>query len=261
MRKNALTITLTTLVLGIFGAFLRWLQAKTAFEESGLATPGAALSIVYLLYSLAAVAVLAFIVFGYLRRYSAPREPSAALRCGSVLPQILAWLLCAGFVCAAVAALFSAGTSEFPLLQRLFGAAGIFAGLCLPLLPAKNGAVSVMSRAAAVLLTFFCCYWMIFAYKLHAENPVVWTYGPEMVAIAVTTLAVYEVAAYYYGHAKPAAALFLIQLAAFLDLSVFFDARAVPLTVILAVFAALLLLLEYLLIANRREGPAGDEAD
>ena len=47
MRKNALTITLCVLVLGIFGAFLRWLQTRSIFEEeTGLALRGAPISVI-----------------------------------------------------------------------------------------------------------------------------------------------------------------------------------------------------------------------
>ena len=42
MRKTALTLTVSTLVLGIFGAFLRWLQTMSAFDkETGFPIPGA----------------------------------------------------------------------------------------------------------------------------------------------------------------------------------------------------------------------------
>ena len=55
MRKSALTFTVTTLVLGIFGAFFRWLQNANAFDaETGCAIPGHGTSIVFLIYFLKA---------------------------------------------------------------------------------------------------------------------------------------------------------------------------------------------------------------
>ena len=150
--------------------------------------------------------------------------------------------------------LFTADGTRFPMLQRLFGAFGIFGGLCFPfLIPKRSGSINSMSGAGTVIEAFFFCYWLVFAYKLHAEDPVVWVYGPEMLALVATTVCIYEIAAYFHGRAKPTATIFLLQAAAFLDLSVVFDARALPLTVMIAVCAALMLLLTYLLIANRKE--------
>ena len=255
MQKNALTITLTTLVLGIFGAFLRWLQTQNIFEEeTGLATPGAPISIIYVIYSVLALAVIAVIVLGWLRHYAAPKEPEQALRCATPVPQILTCVFAAIFVCCALAMLFSVTDARFPILQRLFGAFGIFGGLCLPfLLPKRSGSLNSMSGTATVIATFFFCYWLIFAYKLHAEDPVVWVYGPEMLALVATTVGVYEIAVYFHDRAKPALTIFVLQAAAFLDISAVFDSRALPLTVMIAVCALLMLLLTYLLIANLKE--------
>ena len=255
MRKNALTITLAALVLSIFGAFLRWLQTRNIFEEeTGLALRGAPISIIYVVYSVLALAVIAAVALGWLRRYTAAAEPAQALHTETAVPMILTVALAVIFLCAALAVLFSAETSRAPLLQRVFGAFAIFGGLCFPFLtPKRSGSFASAGSAASVVLTLFCCFWMIFAYKLHAESPILWAYAPEMLALAATTLAVYEIAAWFHGRAKIVRALIALYFAAFLDFSVVFDARSTGLTVMLAVAAALMLLLGYLLIANLNE--------
>ena len=254
MRKNALTITLTTLVLSIFGAFLRWLQTRTAMEkETGLAIPGAPMSIVYVIYTVLALGVIAVIVFVWLKRLTASKEPGEALNSGSVIPTVLLWVFCGVFICASLAVLFTAAGAKYPLLQRLLGAFGIFAGLCFPFLTARDGKVSGAARTAAVFLPLFCCFMLVFFYKLHAENPIVWAYGPDMIALAATALAVYEIAAYYFDRAKPLRALLMVQYAALLDISVIFDERAGALTAMLVVFAFVMLLTEYLLLTNMKD--------
>ena len=95
MRKDALTITLTTLVLGIFGAFLRWLQNMNIYDDGGLAARGAGISIVLTVYILAAAAVLVLIARVWLRRYVFPADAGAALRCHSVVPAVLSWAMAA----------------------------------------------------------------------------------------------------------------------------------------------------------------------
>ena len=254
MRKNALIILLATLVLSVFGAFLRWLQTRNIFEaESGLAVRGAPISAIYVLFSAVVLACIVALVLLLLRRTAAATAPAEALRCESAVPKVLATVLAVVFLCAALLALFTAGglRRPSPAWQRAFGATAIFGGLCFPfLLPKRSGDSDSASRTAGLICTVFYCFWLIFAYKLHAESPVIWAYGPEMLALAATTLGVYEVTAYFHGHAKPAWALIALYAAAFLDISVVFDVRDVAFTVMLAVSAALMLLFAYLLTAN-----------
>ena len=128
MRKDALTITLTTLVLGIFGAFLRWLQNMNLYDEEGLAARGAGISIVLAVYILISAVVLALIVRLWLRRYVFPADVGAALRCRSVVPAILGWAMAAAFVIASLVLMFSADLAKFPTLQR----GGHFSGTLHP---------------------------------------------------------------------------------------------------------------------------------
>lgn len=255
MRKNALTILLVTLVLGVFGAFLRWLQTRNIFEEeTGLAVPGAPISIIYVIYSLLALAAIAAVVLVWLRTYRSATAPAEAFLCTTAVPRILGWVLAAVYVLSALAALFGADGTRFPMFQRIFGAVAIFGGLCIPFVTPKRGGVfGSASRAASVILTLACCFWLVFAYKQSAESPVIWAYAPEMLALAATTLGVYEIAAFFHDRAKPVRTLVLVQWAAFLDLSVIFDSRSLSLTVMLGVCAALMLLTAFLLISNLKE--------
>ena len=251
MQKNALPITLATLVVSIFGAFLRWLQTRNIFDENGLAIPGLGISAIYLIYSVLALGAIAALVLLWLRRYDAAKDAAAALADPTVFPFAIACVLGAAFVICALSAMFTSEQSEFPLMQRILGAFGIFAGLCIPFVPARRtGGHHTFSRTAIVFLTLFCCYWLVFAYRLNAENPVIWAYAPEMAALAVTTLAVFHVAAYFHDRAKPTRALICVQAAVFLDVSVIFDVRPLFFTAMLAVSALLLMMLEYLLLTN-----------
>ena len=255
MRKNALTITLGMLVLGIFGAFLRWLQTRNIFDaETGLAVRGAPISAIYIIYSVLVLAAIAALTLLWLRGMHASAEPSEALRSETAVPMVLTVILGAVFVCAALVALFTAELSRFPMLQRVFGAFAIFGGVCMPfLLPKRDGTLRSGSGAATVILTLFFCFWLIFAYKLNAEDPVVWAYAPEMLALAAATVGVYEAAAYFHGRAKPVRAVIALHAAAYLSVSVIFVVRATAMTALLGVCAALALLLSYLLIANMKE--------
>lgn len=256
MRKDALAITVTSLVMGVFGAFLRWLQNRTIYEDSGLAAPGAGVSVVYVVFSVLMACGMLGVVLLWLRRYEKPRSGEAALHVDTVLPAVLSWALCAVFALSGVLLMFSAGTSAFPRMQRLFGAFAILAGACLPMLPRRqtpeDAGVSGR-RAAAAVVTLFFCWWLVFSYRANAENPVLWAYAPEILAVASGTMAFYYVTGWIFGHAQPDAALFCIQLAVFLNVCTLPDERHGAMKALFAATAAALLLLEYILLANMKE--------
>ena len=253
MRKTAVTLTVATLVLGIFGAFFRWLQNSSAFEpETGCAIPGHATSVVFVLYCIVAAAVICVAALLYFRRFAAEKSV-AALRGETVVPTVVGWVLGVLFVLAALVTLFTAHHAKYPMLQRFLGAFGILAGLCLPFLAGKPEPGGAFGRAASALVTLFFCFWLIFSYRLHSEDPVVWHYCVEILALALSTTAFYYVTAFHFGAGRGSRALGAVQLAVFFDIATIFDARSTAGVVMLVATAAMLLMIEYLLIANLNE--------
>ena len=124
MRKIALTITVTTLVLGVFGAFFRWLQLMNAFDkETGFYISGAGITAVVVVYCVLAAIAFCLLMAMWLSRYDRAESAETALKCGTAVPLVISWVFCAAFVAASCVLLFSAGASQTPLLQRLFGTA------------------------------------------------------------------------------------------------------------------------------------------
>ena len=248
-------LTLATLVLSVFGAFIRWLQTRNIIDEvSGLAKSGAGLSVVLVVYSLFVLAVVVAAAQMIRRRFRTETEATAALGSESKVPGILLIVFALVFVIAALLVMFTADAARFPMMQRIFGACGIFGGLCFPFFLAKrDGTVNPSSRTAAVILPFFYLFWMVFAYKTNADNPTLWVFAPEMLALAASTIGVYQVAAYFYGRAKPTATLIALQLAAYLNIGVLFDRRSIALTLMIAISAALMMVLYYVLVSNLKE--------
>ena len=256
MRKTALTITVSTLVLGIFGAFLRWLQTLSGFDpETGFPIPGAGTTVVFVIYSVLAAAALCAVTLLWLGRYEKPSDAAGALRCDSVIPLAAGWVLCAAFVAASVLLLFSADRNHYPLWQRLYGAFGILAGLSIPFLFGKKGGSGAggMGRAASTVLTLFYCFWMIFCYKCNSVDPILWNFALEILATAAATVAFYYAASYFYGAGHGSRALIAIQLGVYLNVATLFEERDTATNVLLGVTAVVLLLLEYTLISNMKE--------
>ena len=255
MRKIALTFTVTTLVLGVFGAFFRWLQLMNAFDsETGLPAPGAGTSIVLLVYCILAAAEICLLTILWLGRYDGAPGAGLALKCPGAVPMVLGWVLFAVFAAAACILLFTAGRASYPVLQRLFGAVGILAAVSVPFLfGKKGGSAGSMGRTASVVLTLFACFWLIFTYKTISPNPVVWSYALEMLAVAAFTVSMYSVTAFFFDAGKTPRALIALQLGAFFSIAVLFEERGTAMTALFGVSAAVQLLLEFLLISNLRE--------
>lgn len=254
MRKIAIYVTVTTLVLGVFGAFLRWLQNSGAYDaETGCITPWHGTTIVLLIYCVFVVAVILALNLLWLRHY-ARNDDAAALRSTSSLPTALSWVFGGAFVLASCVIMFSAAHSRYPLAHRLLGAFGILAGLSFPFLPGKqDGSSRALSRTAATTLTLFCCFWLVCCWRNHSVNPTLWVFVMEILAIASSTVAFYYIAAYHFGAGRGSRALPAVQLAVFFDLVTLFDARSTVQSLMILLFAGMLLLLETLLVENLQE--------
>lgn len=254
MRKTATTVTVTTLVLGIFGAFFRWLQITNAFDrESGLPISGHGTTVVFLVYIFLAAAVIVGLTYGWLGRYSCSRD-AAALRSRTAIPRVLGWIFGAGFAAASCVLMFFSDFGSYPLMQRLLGAAGILAGLCFPFLPGKpDGSVHSFARTASALAALFFCYWLVFCYRANSNDPILWNFAPEILALAATTAAFYYVAAFHFGAGRGSRALLAVQLGAFFDMTVLFEDRTAVTTVMFLAAAAMLLTAEFLIIENMQD--------
>ena len=261
MQKTALTISVTTLVLGIFGAFLHWLQLMNAFDkETGFIIPGAGTTVVFVIYCVLAAAVFCLLTALWLGRYAAAADAETALNCKNVIPFVIGWVLCAVFAAASFSQLFSAGTSAQPMLQRIFGAFGIVAALSIPFLFGKREGRNAgpMGRPAAFVITLFFCFWLVYDYKAISRDPLTWNFAVEILAIAASTVALYYIAQHFYGVGKSRPALVMLQLGVFLNITALFEERETALNLLHGGAAALQLLLEFLLISNLREKRDGE---
>ena len=261
MQKTALTLTVSTLVLGIFGAFLRWLQTMSAFDkETGFPIPGAGTTVVFLIYSALVAAAFCVVTLIWLGRFKGDADAERALHCDSAAPLILGWAFCAVMAAASFILLFTAAQNRYPLGQRLFGAFGILAAISVPFLFGKKGGSGAgpVGRGAAVVITLFYCYWIVFCYKLNSEDPILWNFALEILAVAAAAAAFYFVTTYFFGAGHIGRALITTALAVYFNIASLFDARSTALNALFIVTAAVLMLVEFLLIANMSEAPAGE---
>ncbi len=256
MQKNSLIFLLSALVVGVFGAFFHWLEVLNAFDNTtGLHNAGSITSAIVVVYIiLAAIAMIGFCIV-YLHAYrSSVESPEEAMRANSQLPRIIAWVLSAIIICGAIITMLTSNYHALPGFRRIFAALAIFAGLAFPFTMSRaDGTFHSMADTAALIPPVFGCVWLVFCYKLNAENPVVWSYAIEILAIAALTYAQYNVCSYFYGRAKrPGKILFSILLAAFFCIVTLADQRPFALQMIFLACAGMMLLYGCMIFSNLR---------
>lgn len=264
MRKDALTMVLITSVAGVFGAFFRWLENINAFEpDTGLMLPFAKTTVILAVYLIAAAAAFAVLAVVWTKRFACDKTPAALLAHGA-FPDLLCKLFGAALIVLGVVFMFSAPEQTHPTMERLFAAASIFCGVSLMFVTVRPGLPASANRSASLIPVLFGCVWLVCCYKNNAEDPVVWSYLVELLTVAATIMAWYELAAYHYNRAKPAAALFFVQCAAFMNLTTLADSRSARMTAMFVMQAVLMLMYEFTLVENfipRRHVKQAKEAE
>ena len=240
MRKNALTITLAALVAGIFGAFVRWLQNMNAFEEdTGLQIIGAKTSIFMALYLVAAAALFVLAAWYAKRRLRAPEGGRLLYAAAGRAPCVLAKLLSAASAVDGVLLLVQAGSFEYPIAPKILGVCAIvYAAVCaVGIYTAPDR--PVMRPWVSLVPVLFCCVWLIVSYKNNAEDPVVWHYAIEILALCAAIMGRYELAAQFYRKkAKYEYALVFSAITVVLCVTALADTRPACMQLLLAAEAA-----------------------
>lgn len=268
MRKLALTLTCTTCVYSAFGIFSRWLQNMTAFEENGLYISGSLWGIVLTILCIAAAGTM----FGFARYYKknlgltcAP-DPGVAFAGSGLLHKIIYLVIALIMAAGSVMLLITAGDAEAPLgmdfsgLLRILALLGLLtAGGFLGIAGGANGKEAPDGSPrqagfclAATLPIAFCCFWLIVSYRQDAVTSVVWSYAPEILAIACSLLSFYYVAGHAYGRGKPFATIFFCNFGAFLCFVTLPDERLIAQQIMFFGIAGMQLFLSWMLVSGLR---------
>lgn len=252
MQKNAFTLTIAAFVAGIFGFFLRWLQNLNGFDDAGLAVPGAAISTVVVVYSILVVLLFFLEERFYFRKLKRSEIAAEALALPSFIIKALLWAAGIILVIGSLIYMFSSDFSRFPAMQRITGALGIFAGLCLPFLCQRKNAAQEGGSAmiSSLIPVVFACFWLVTAYRIESENPVIWAYAPHILAIIALLLGFYYIAAYSFRRAKPSRCLFFLQCSAYFGIFTLMDQLATAETFMFIACSGASLIFQYVIIHN-----------
>lgn len=224
MRKEIL-LPVSAVVLGAGGLALRRWELATAFEETGLVTPGMPSTLA--LGALSIVAAVLFLALALLLRPVEGKRTEEATLKGDTLAlssTVLGAFLLLGSAALGclelgaqfrqAAALAAQGKGGNPVLAVLlpFALTLLCLGSGVSLLSVGKDAYrggGVRRFSGTVLLpAYTCCIWLISAYQGRASDPVVQDYLYELLAIICALLDFYYVAGSSFEHPRPGKTMF-----------------------------------------------------
>ena len=240
----------------------------TAFEENGLYISGSLWGIVLTILCIAAAGTM----FGFARYYKknlgltcAP-DPGVAFAGSGLLHKIIYLVIALIMAAGSVMLLITAGDAEAPLgmdfsglrrrpallgLRTAGGFLGIAGGASGKETPDGSPRQAGFCLAATLPIAF-CCFWLIVSYRQDAVTSVVWSYAPEILAIACSLLSFYYVAGHAYGRGKPFATIFFCNFGAFLCFVTLPDERLIAQQIMFFGIAGMQLFLSWMLVSGLR---------
>lgn len=284
--RDSLIMACCVGALGAFGAFFRWLQMQVARDaETGLMDPSVLNFIVPIIIIAAAVTLYlrvktldSYALSGderdeYLEKHKDASEapdfgsfefPTGlydAMHFTSLAYIILAWIIAAITVIGGIMTLTGSALDAQRGSYVIISALAVLSGLSFPLIcnAARRryspGLVSIFMTLPIIMY----CLWLIVCYRANSNNPNLWSYAIEVIAVCAVILALLAVAGYAYGKAEPKKACFLVFFGAFMCIMTLADSRYMGLELVILGTAGMLLLEGWLMILNRRKVLPGDE--
>lgn len=252
--NDALIMLCYVCALGAFGAFFRWLQMQVARDsETGMINPS------ILNFILPAIIITAAVIL-WLRTKKLtdgqtvfPTGMSEALRGLSLMYIIFAWVIAGIAVLGGILTLISASLDSLRTMYIIIAVLAMLSGLSFPLICSASRShysPSLVSVFMTIPILMYCV-WLIACYKANANNPNVWMFAVEIIAVCCIILALFYVAGYAFGRPDPKKACYLSLLAAFMCITTLSDSRYMGLELIILATAGMLLMYGWLIVKNR----------
>ncbi len=260
--KAPLILSCYVCALGAFGAFFRWLQMQVARDaETGMMNPS-------ILNILVPLTIICAAVLFYLRlkklcdgEKALPTEFYAALKGSSVLCPVISWMIGVFTAIGGVVTMLNVTLDAQRGLYIVIAALGILCGLSFPLIcsAARKRYSPGLTSLFMTLPVVMYCLWLIACYKANSNNPNLWVYAIEIIAVCCIITAFYYTAGFPYGRAKPRWAAYFCMMGAFLGFVTLADGRYLGLQLMLLGSVGMLIMENWLLIQNRAD--KADEAE
>ena len=256
VAKAPLILSCYVCALGAFGAFFRWLQMQVARDaETGMMDPS-------ILSVLVPLTILCAAVLFYLRlkklcggEKALPTEFYTALKGSSVLCPVISWVIGAFTAIGGVITMLNVALDAQRGLYTVIAALGILCGLSFPLIcsAARKRYSPGLTSLFMTLPVIMYCLWLIACYKANSNNPNLWVYAVEIIAVCCIITAFYYTAGFPFGRAKPFNTAFFCMMGAFLGFVTLADGRYLGLQIMLLGSVGMLIMENWLIIQNMRD--------
>ena len=261
--KVPLILSCYVCALGAFGAFFRWLQMQVAKDaETGMMGPS-------ILNILVPLTIICAAVLFYLRIKKLvdggnvlPTEFYSALKGSSVLCPVISWVIGGVTAIGGVVAMLNVALDAQRGLYTVIACLAILCGLSFPLICSaahkrySPGLTSLFMTLPVVMY----CLWLIACYKANSNNPNLWVYAIEIIAVCCLIIAFYYTAGFPFGRARPRHAVYFCMMGAFLGIVTLADSRYMGLQLILLGSAGMLIMENWLIVRNVRNKDDAPEA-
>lgn len=227
-KKTFLILPIWTLILAAAVFFLRRGQVLTAFEETGLLTPGSGYT--YALVAVAAVAVASAVGLSWRMGKGLTNSVKAGLMPEGYTPYFTQSWPFAMLVAVSGGGMMAAGLLTLMRYRAmaitggiylLFGGGMLLAGLAVVFLAwrnldktrvsgqarGKNSARANQFAWELLLPGFALMVWLIQAYQQHTANPCVWEYAPLLLGLMCGGAACLGMAGFSFEKVRPILAL------------------------------------------------------
>jgi len=259
VRIAAFFMPFFAFLVGAVGFYIRRLELQTVFDSAGLPERGAVLT--YALIALAVVFFVFSLIFSIIvaARHSALKGFENAFGTDSLAYPFSFGLI--GLIWLAVTFMYfleNRAGGHLTLLTIYFS---IFSALSA--ISASFFAVEMFNDpsrksvfALSVIPTLFLCFWLVLVYRDNASNPILLSYGYQILAIIASALAFYFTSGFVYGKPAPGKTVFFYLMAIFFCFITIADGHNIMIRAIFGSILLMNLLYLYKLVRNLRRKKA-----
>ena len=244
MRKNAIILPLSAIILGAAGFLLRRYELNTIYHPStGLFDKSTNVTTALILLSLAVFIYSLILCVWIGRRYTSSKVFSETFRQKTPIYLILVTILGLGWLVISAkyqmdqigqAGSFQYIDGVFTLLSALSAIAIIM--LARSAITGKSGG----KLGWSLLPPLFTCFWLVLFYRQHSSTPSLLQYAFTYLAIAFSTLGFYYTAGYAYGKTAAGRSVGSYMMAVFFSAVIFADSDSFTPLYIRLLFAVFL---------------------
>lgn len=252
MQNKPLMFCGFTTMMGIFGAFLRWLQNMQSFETtSKLPITNSPWHFIVLIYMVGFAVLLLWYVLR-MKNSVQPMKYPEVFACDSKFWNIGAIFFSLLMATSAVIIIFDVVTAEErSIFDLTLGMFGIICAICyFSFINGTRGKNTRNGGFAGTVIVIFYCYQLIATYKTFASDPVTWHFAIQIISVAACLLAFYYVAGFANGSPKMMSTIYFCHLGAFFAIITCADKITLGVTLLAIATAGMLLLISYAQLSN-----------